>query len=90
MAFNLLKNYLMNTPMLVPSVSQKPLLLYISLIDKSIGALLAQENDQGKERDIYYISRTLVNYELNYTFIEKACLAIVFFLPKAMPLSSNT
>lgn len=56
----------------------KPLLMYISLTEKSIRALLAQENDQGKDMVIYYISRTLVNYELNYSFIEKACLAIVF------------
>jgi hypothetical protein len=68
----------MNPPMLVPLLSLKPLLLYISRMDKSIGALLAQENDQRKERAIYYISPTLVNYELNYYFIEKSCLAIVF------------
>lgn len=77
-AFDLLITYLMNLPMLVPLVSHKPLFLYISLTDKSIGALLAQENDQGKEGAISYISHTLVNYELNYSFIEKACLAIVF------------
>ena len=77
-AFDLLKTYLMNPPMLVPLVSQKPLLLYISLMDKSIRALLAHENNQGKEQAIYYISHTLVNYELNYSFIEKSCLAVVF------------
>ena len=27
---------------------------------------------------IYYICRTLVAYELNYTSIEKACLVVVF------------
>ena len=74
----MLKTYLMNLPMLVPLVSHKPLLFYISIMDKSIGALLAQEDDQRKERAIYYISRTLVNYELNYSFIERACLAAVF------------
>lgn len=68
----------MNPTVLVPLILHKPLLLYISLKDKSIGALLAQENDQGKEIPIYYISLTLVNHELNYTFIEKACLVIVF------------
>ena len=77
-AFEILKTYLMNPLVLKPLVSHKLLLLYISLTDKSIKALLVQENDQGKEQAIYYISHTLVNYELNYSFIEKACLAIVF------------
>ena len=43
-----------------------------------MGALLAQEDSIGKERAIYYISRTLTSHELNYTFIEKAFLAVVF------------
>ena len=62
----------------MPPTPHNPLLLYISLTNKSLGALLAQENDQGKEKAIFYISRTLVNYELNYTFLEKACLVVVF------------
>lgn len=68
----------MNPPVLVPPVPGKPLILYISTIDVSLGALLAQENQQGKERAIYYINKTLNGYELNYTFIEKACLTVVF------------
>ena len=32
----------------------------------------------GKERAIYYINYTLVTYKLNYTYIEKAYLVVVF------------
>lgn len=56
--------------MLVPPTLGKPLLLYISTTNSSLGALLAQHDDQGKERVIYYISRTLIGYEINYTPIE--------------------
>lgn len=76
--FYQIKQYLMNPPILVPPVVGKPLILYISTTDISVGALLAQEDQQGKERAIYYISRTLNGYELNYTFIKKACLTVVF------------
>ena len=56
----------------------KPLLLYISATTVSLGALLAQQGHEGKEKAIYYISRTVVGYELNYSSIERACLAIFF------------
>lgn len=61
-----------------PPILGKPLILYVSATESSLGALLAQLDEQGKERAIYYISRTLVSYEVNYTSIEKACLAVVF------------
>ena len=48
----------------------------------ALGALLAQLDDAGKERAIYYISRTLVGYELNYMPMEKAFLAVVFSTQK--------
>lgn len=43
-----------------------------------MGELLAQLDDTRKERAIYYISCTLVSYEVNHTSIEKACLTVVF------------
>ena len=62
----------------MPPILGKPLILYISATNSSLGALLAQSDEMDKERAIYYISRTLVAYEINYIGIEKACLAIVF------------
>jgi hypothetical protein len=59
-------------------IPNQPLILYISAIAKALGALLAQQDEIGKERAIYYISRTIVGYEFNYTSIEKACLATIF------------
>lgn len=63
---------------LMPPIPGKPLILYISATDSSLGALLAQSDETSKERAIYYISKTLVAYEINYKIIEKECLAVVF------------
>ena len=76
--FRELKAYLASPPILMAPIYGKLLLLYISTTATSLGVLLAQEDETRKERPIYYISRTLVAYELNYSIIEKACLAVVF------------
>lgn len=68
--------------MLATPIKGKPLVLYISTTDVSLGALPAQHDTKGKEREIYYINRTLVGYELNYTTVEKTCLAVVFVTHK--------
>ena len=43
---------------------------------------MAQENEEGKERVLYYLSRTLNGAKLNYSPIEKTCLAIFFTVDK--------
>lgn len=68
----------MNPPVLMPPIEGKQLFLYILAMQASLGDLLAQEKIEGKEITIYYISRTLVGYEINYTLVERACLAVVF------------
>jgi hypothetical protein len=62
-------------PTLAALVSGRPLILYISAQDASLGALLAEHNDEGKEVACYYLSRTLVGAEINYSGIEKLCLS---------------
>ncbi|GLJ30928.1 hypothetical protein SUGI_0616090 [Cryptomeria japonica] len=74
-AFQALKEYLLSPPILMPPIEGKSFLLYISATEIALGVLLAQQDENGKERAIYYISRTLVGYELNYSTIERACLA---------------
>lgn len=51
----------------------KPLLLYMAAMKSSLGVLLAQHNEEGKEHALYYLSRTMVGVELNYSPIEKIC-----------------
>ncbi|KAG9446503.1 hypothetical protein H6P81_012631 [Aristolochia fimbriata] len=81
-AFNNIKAYLTKPPVLVAPIVDKPLLLYIAAQEKSVGALLAQCDEDNKERSLYYLSRTLVGAELNYTPIEKTCLALIFAVQK--------
>jgi len=51
-------------------------------MDHSLGALLAQRNDEVHEQAIYYLSRTLIEAESRCNPIEKECLALVFPLQK--------
>ncbi|KAG9454307.1 hypothetical protein H6P81_007211 [Aristolochia fimbriata] len=81
-AFNNIKAYLTKPPVLVAPIVDKRLLLYIAAQEKSVGALLAQYDENNKERSLYYLSRTLVDAELNYSPIEKTCLALIFAIQK--------
>jgi hypothetical protein len=58
-AFDKIKHYLTNPSILAPPCGKKPMRLYISASDTTIGSMLAQENEDGVERDIYYLSRVL-------------------------------
>ncbi|CAL8174006.1 unnamed protein product [Prunus armeniaca] len=80
--FEIIKKYLSSSPLLGAPIPGKPLMLYIAAQERSIGALLAQENESHKEQALYYLSQTLTGPELNYTPIEKTCLALVFAIQK--------
>ncbi|XP_074271002.1 uncharacterized protein LOC141594921 [Silene latifolia] len=81
-AFDDIKKYLSNPPVLGAPIPGKSIILYISAQEHSMGALCAQENEDGKERALYYLSRTLVGAELGYSPIEKMCLALIFAIQK--------
>ena len=81
-AFEDIKKYLTNPPVLGAPIKGRPLILYTAAMPTSLGALLAQTNDAGKEVSLYYLSRTLQGAECNYPDIEKICLALVFAAQK--------
>ncbi|XP_070677037.1 uncharacterized protein [Malus domestica] len=49
-----------------------------NLAEKSIGSLLAQNNEGGKEQTMYYLSRILTEVETRYSPVERLCLALYF------------
>ena len=54
-------------------------------MDHSLGALLAQKNDDDHEQAIYYLSRTLIGAESQYNPVEKEYLAFVIAIQKTRP-----
>lgn len=52
--------------------------LYMSALDSIIGSMLAQDDDDGVERAIYYLSRLLINSKTGYSLIENLCMSLYF------------
>lgn len=64
---------------LVPKVAERPLTLYLTVNEKSMGCILGQQNETGKkEHAIYYLSNRFTDYEVRYTMVEKMCCALVW------------
>ncbi|KAM1450496.1 hypothetical protein ACFX2I_037727 [Malus domestica] len=80
--FTQIKVALATPPVLVPPRRDKPLKLYISTAAESIGCLLTQDTDTGREQAIFYLSRHLNTPETNYSPVEKLCLALFFAASK--------
>ncbi|KAL1338127.1 hypothetical protein AAHE18_10G188800 [Arachis hypogaea] len=77
-AFDNIKQYLTNPPIMTPPRHGAPLKLYVSASEVTIGGMLAQEDENGNERVIYYLSHVMNDVESRYSPIEKLCLALYF------------
>ncbi|PKI49799.1 hypothetical protein CRG98_029808 [Punica granatum] len=76
-AFNTIKAYLIQPPILVPPVPSRPLILYLTVRRQSLGCMLGQEDESTHtERAIYYLSKKFTEGESNYPEIEKMCCAL--------------
>ncbi|RVX04669.1 Retrovirus-related Pol polyprotein from transposon 17.6 [Vitis vinifera] len=62
-AFERIREYLLSPPVLAPPTPGRPLLLYLSVSDVALGCMLAQLDDSGKDRAIYYLSKRMLDYE---------------------------
>ena len=69
----------MKSPILVPLVPEKLLLLYLTITNATMGALLAQYLEETrKENAIYYISKKMLPYREKYSPLGKTCVALVW------------
>ena len=62
----------------MPPLKGWPLKLYLLVAKEFIGCLLAQNNVEGHEQFVYYLSRVLNSTKTRYTPIEKLCLTLYF------------
>ncbi|KAI5396892.1 hypothetical protein KIW84_062938 [Lathyrus oleraceus] len=59
-AFDKIKKYLQEPLILMPPVEGRPLIMYLIVLENSIGCVLGQHDESGrKEHAIYYLSKSL-------------------------------
>ena len=74
-AFQDLKEYLTQAPMLTAPDPEEDLFMYLLVSNYVVNAVLLR--DQGVQHPVYYISKTLVNAETKYLPLKKLVLALV-------------
>ena len=81
-SFEKLKNSLISKPILKLFNSHLALHIYAAASQIAIRAILKQHDTEGILRPIAFYSRSLKNYEQNYSITELECLAVVDTLGK--------
>ena len=70
---------LVHLPVLIPPILRKPLILYLTIHEKSMGCVLGQQDETGKkEHAIYYLSKKFTDYESKYPSVEKMYCALAW------------
>ena len=86
-AFNKVKDYLSTPLSLVPPIPGKPLILYLTIHEKSMGCVLGQHDETGKkEHAIYYLSKKFTEYESKYPLGGKDVLCFSLDRSKAQAI----
>ena len=62
--------------------TNKPYKLYTDACDYAIGAILVQDDDEGVERVIHYVSHQLSELQKKWATIEKEAYAVIYALQK--------
>ena len=82
LAFDKIKKYLANQPILKPPKSELSLTLYLAIKGNVIGAMLTHEREEKAKHAVYYLSKKMLPYEENYNSVEQICLAMVCAMKK--------
>ena len=85
-AFEYLKRYMAEPPLLSKPNTDEVLYLYLAVSDKAINAVLVKEGEK-IQKHVYYVSKTLYEAELNYSAIEKLALGMITTSRKLRPYS---
>ena len=75
-AFQELKQYLSNPPLLSPSKEEEDLYLYLAVSSTTMSATLIRKED-GMQLPIYYVSQAFQGAEAKYPQIDKIAFALI-------------
>ena len=80
-----IKQYLTEPPVLARPEAGDMLYLYLAVSDVSVSATLFKEDENRKQRLVFFISKSLSEVETWYTRLEQAALALHVAAKKLRP-----
>ena len=75
-AFQQLKEYLLRPPIMFSSAADEVLYAYIAVAPHAVSLVLIRD-DNGLQKPVYYVSKSLHRAEIRYSPLEKAILVVV-------------
>nr|KYP57041.1 Retrovirus-related Pol polyprotein from transposon 297 family [Cajanus cajan] len=77
--FDRIKQCLTNPLILMPPIKEKPLILYLTVLEGTMGCMLGHECEtNNQERVINYLSNKFTDYKTRYSPLERTCCALVW------------
>ena len=73
----MLKTLLVNAPLLCPLNYHRDFTLYLAATFSTIAMVLVQDDDDGTEHVIYYLSQNLLDPETCYAHVKKLALVAI-------------
>ena len=84
-AFIHIKQYLAEPSILASPDTDETLFVYLVISDIAVSAALFKENKEGKQRHVFFVSKSLANVETWYNHLEQAALALRIAAKKLCP-----
>lgn len=78
-AFEKIIDYLQEPHNMIPHVPGKPLIMYLNVLEESMGCMLGQQDEADrKEHTIYYLRKKFTDCETKYSLLQKTCCALAW------------
>ena len=80
-----IKQYVVEPPILASLEASETLFVYLAVSDTAISATLFKENEEGKQRPVFFVSKSLADAETRYSHLKQAALALRVAAKKLRP-----
>ena len=80
-----IKQYLTELPILASPEASDMLYLFLAVLDVSMSSALFKEDENRKQRSVFFVSKSLFKAKTRYTRLEQAALALLMVAKKLCP-----
>ena len=84
-ALTAIKKYLIEPPILVSPKAGETLFVYLAVSDVSVSAAMFKEDENKKQRLVFFVSKSLADAKTQYNHLEQAALALRVATKKLRP-----